>query len=203
MIHIKHTHHNTTFGYIYMNDASSDRHIEIIKEIYPEHQWLHATQRHTNLIINTKEVQPDTIADGLWTDQTQHGLLIKTADCLPLLISTSNTLYALHAGWQGIRDGIVDHCINMIGSQPFTAWIGPHHRSYTRAVSDTTVPESYKTEIKGTECFINLATLVKNKLPNDSHVIDWGTCTYTDHTLPSYRRTQTKVSMYNYICRSL
>lgn len=52
--------------------------------------------------------QPGTIeGDGLGTELRGHGLVIKTADCQPILVAHSSGKYvaALHAGWRGNRIG--------------------------------------------------------------------------------------------------
>lgn len=46
---------------------------------------------------------PTLQGDGLCTDRTGHGLVIKTADCQAILLTDTNGRYvgALHCGWRG------------------------------------------------------------------------------------------------------
>ena len=49
--------------------------------------------------------------DGLWTDEPGRGLMLLTADCLPIAIARTSgapAVAALHAGWRGLLAGIVE-----------------------------------------------------------------------------------------------
>jgi copper oxidase (laccase) domain-containing protein len=63
------------------------------------------------------------VADGHWTTQKNMALVIKSADCLPIL-ALGHGVLALHSGWRGTAANIVRE-----GCQNFSArewWIGPH-----------------------------------------------------------------------------
>lgn len=51
------------------------------------------------------EAQPTADGDGLATSRPGLGLLIKTADCQPVLLAhrSGRHIAALHAGWRGNR----------------------------------------------------------------------------------------------------
>lgn len=53
-------------------------------------------------------------ADALFTDRPDIWLAVSTADCLPVLISTPEAVAAIHAGWRGLRQGIVSHTIEKL-----------------------------------------------------------------------------------------
>jgi purine-nucleoside/S-methyl-5'-thioadenosine phosphorylase / adenosine deaminase len=48
--------------------------------------------------------------DGLWTDEPGQGLMLVTADCLPIALARTDgsRLVALHAGWRGLLAGIAE-----------------------------------------------------------------------------------------------
>lgn len=82
-------------------------------EAYPV---IYSHQIHSTDVIN---VTPDTVSadpdtrecDGYVTDCRGIGLLVKSADCLPILFSgekedTSPVIAATHAGWKGTVGGI-------------------------------------------------------------------------------------------------
>lgn len=94
--------------------------------------WL--DQRHTTKLIELTEdttlstpVPP--IADASWTTQKEAVSLVMTADCLPLLVTnkTGSLVSAIHAGWKGLADGIVEKSINRLPEMPenLLVWIGP------------------------------------------------------------------------------
>lgn len=84
-------------------------------------------QKHTSKII--KAPTNSQICDGTFTDQPHLGLCIRTADCLPLLASSGEAIYALHCGRRGLLNGIIknlkDHH-RPTASTPWSFFIGPH-----------------------------------------------------------------------------
>ena len=65
---------------------------------------VHGTHIVTNPDI-LKEEAPPAEADGLCTDEAGKALLIKTADCQPILFAERSGKYimAIHSGWRGNR----------------------------------------------------------------------------------------------------
>ena len=68
-------------------------------------------------------------ADGSWTDQTLLPCTVLTADCLPVLFCDrgGSRVAAVHAGWRGLRAGILARAVRAMGRPPeqLLAWIGP------------------------------------------------------------------------------
>lgn len=64
--------------------------------------------------------------DGLVTQQKGHALMMMTADCLPIVLGNQagTEIANLHAGWKGLAQGIVEHTIDKMQSQPSWAWLG-------------------------------------------------------------------------------
>ena len=60
--------------------------------------------------LATNENRPD--ADGIYTT-TGNAVAVKTADCLPLLIASSTSKFAMavHAGWRGLTSGILRNAL--------------------------------------------------------------------------------------------
>jgi len=70
-------------------------------------------------------------ADGLVTSARGVGLLIRVADCLPVLLADpeAGVIGAAHAGRVGLLDGVLPATIaamRRLGARHVTAWIGPH-----------------------------------------------------------------------------
>ena len=66
--------------------------------------------------------------DGLWTDEPHVPLLAMSADCLPIVITRSESpraIAVLHAGWRGLSEGVVPAGVQALGNGPFAAVIGP------------------------------------------------------------------------------
>jgi YfiH family protein len=77
-------------------------------------------------------VTPGTLferCDGLWTDEPGQGMMLLTADCLPVAIARVNgarpALAILHVGWRGLLAGIVAAGVDALGGRRLAAAIGP------------------------------------------------------------------------------
>jgi YfiH family protein len=67
--------------------------------------------------------------DGWWSDEPGQGMMLVTADCLPVAIARQNgdrpALAVLHVGWRGLLGGIVENGVTALGGGVLTAAIGP------------------------------------------------------------------------------
>ncbi len=67
--------------------------------------------------------------DGLWSDEPGVGMLLVTADCLPLAVAREPgrepALAVLHAGRRGLLAGIAGAGVAALGGGPLAAVIGP------------------------------------------------------------------------------
>ncbi|CAM2010890.1 polyphenol oxidase family protein [Acanthopleuribacter pedis] len=84
------------------------------------------TQVHGALVLDdphyTSNQNP---ADGLVTDLADTALVVKTADCLPVLASDGTRLVALHAGWRGLKAGIIKSLADWLDPRSAFVFIGP------------------------------------------------------------------------------
>jgi polyphenol oxidase len=72
--------------------------------------------------------RPFERCDGLWTDEPGRGLMVLTADCLPVALARANgtpALAVLHVGWRGLLAGIVAAGAQALGGGRLVAAIGP------------------------------------------------------------------------------
>lgn len=102
-----------------------------------EPAWLH--QCHgTDICCVGKQPAVDTITadqagrqpfDGALTREPGVVLAIMTADCLPVVLADRDgeAVAALHAGWRGLADGILDRAIGALAlpEERLSAWLGP------------------------------------------------------------------------------
>ncbi len=67
--------------------------------------------------------------DGFWSDEPGQGMMLVTADCLPVALARSNgdrpALAVLHVGWRGLLEGVVENGAAALGGEPLAAAIGP------------------------------------------------------------------------------
>jgi len=69
--------------------------------------------------------------DALVTDRAGLVLMVRVADCVPVLLADAGAgvIGAAHAGRQGLASGVVTGCVEemrLLGAGQIEAWIGPH-----------------------------------------------------------------------------
>jgi len=93
-----------------------------------EPYWLRQT--HSTQVLDVPfEFRPGIEADASFTQQSQKVCVVLTADCLPLLIvnDEATEVAAIHAGWRGLKDGIITKTISRMQSKPtsLNVYLGP------------------------------------------------------------------------------
>jgi polyphenol oxidase len=67
--------------------------------------------------------------DGWWSDEPGQGMMLVTADCLPVAIARRDgdrpALAVLHVGWRGLLAGIVANGVSALGGGRLAAAVGP------------------------------------------------------------------------------
>ncbi len=108
----------------------------------PAQNLLYLHQVHSSDIIEAQNIvghEQPTKADALITQEKGLVLAVQTADCMPILCADSenNIIAAIHAGWRGAFDGIIQKTIEKMiekGANPqnIHGAIGPciHQKSY-------------------------------------------------------------------------
>lgn len=90
-------------------------------------RWL--SQHHSVNVINSLNWARNVPADGIYTTQHNHVCTVMTADCLPVLICDreGKQVAAVHAGWRGLADGILERAIAQFtsGNNDLLIWFGP------------------------------------------------------------------------------
>ncbi|MBA2650569.1 MAG: peptidoglycan editing factor PgeF [Legionella sp.] len=89
--------------------------------------WLEQT--HSTRCIIAEQAGNDRDADAAIAHSWQHPLVILTADCLPITLCAvvGDEIAAIHAGWRGLIDGIVENTLSKMHNhrEHIIAWIGP------------------------------------------------------------------------------
>ena len=139
-------------------------------------------------------------ADGLVTDRPDVVLMVRAADCVPVLLAdpVAGVVGAVHAGRPGLAAGVVPATVvrmRDLGAADITAWIGPHvcgacyevpaaMRDEVGAVE----PASVATTSWGTPS-LDLGAGVRAQLDRGGvRVVDVARCTRESADLYSYRR---------------
>ncbi|GCD91694.1 polyphenol oxidase family protein [Nocardioides sp. LS1] len=138
--------------------------------------------------------------DALVTATRGVGLMIRVADCVPVLLADpgAGVIGAVHAGRQGVALDVVGHAVDRMrdaGATSIVGWIGPHVCGGCYEVPDALrtevaalVPSTWAQTTWGTPS-LDLGAGVRSQLVAAGvRVTDVGRCTREDAGLHSYRR---------------
>jgi len=79
--------------------------------------------------ISTYLSEPLKQTDGMFTKSKGFALAVKTADCIPLALSSEDgsEIALLHVGWKGLCGGIIENFLTKysVERKKYNAWIGP------------------------------------------------------------------------------
>ena len=92
-----------------------------------EPAWLN--QVHGTSVVQAPLTEAEPEADACWTSAGNTACAVLTADCLPVLLTTRDSLRlaAAHAGWRGLAGGVIEAVIEAMKVEPrdLLAWLGP------------------------------------------------------------------------------
>jgi len=163
------------------------------KSISENFFWLQ--QVHGNKAISADSAFLDPIADAIYTQDPHVACAVQTADCLPLLVCsrTHHCIAAIHAGWKGLANGIIENSIGALDCAPdnLLVWLGPAIGPQAFVVGPDVVNTFTEKSRKAKAAFqdignnhwrANLYQLAKQRLNNLGIQAIYGGhyCTYTD-----------------------
>ncbi|MDO9101432.1 MAG: peptidoglycan editing factor PgeF [Candidatus Nitrotoga sp.] len=164
--------------------------------------WL--KQVHGVAVVDAAQAECWPEADACVSANVGAVCVVMTADCLPVLLCNDkgSVISAVHAGWRGLCDGVIEHTVRAMGvpSDTLMAWLGPAIGVQAFEVGDEVRAEFVAKDPRATAAFVpgasgkwladiyQLAGLRLNAL-GITRVYGGGLCTYTDSTnFFSYRR---------------
>ncbi|HJR38841.1 MAG TPA: polyphenol oxidase family protein [Nocardioidaceae bacterium] len=140
------------------------------------------------------------VADGMVTVEPGVVLMVRAADCVPVLLADPDrgVVGAAHAGRPGMVAGIIPSTVarmRQLGAERIVGWLGPHVCGACYEVPEqmrtevaAVVPESYAETSWGTPS-VDIGAGVRAQLKaQDVEVVDASRCTVEDDDLFSYRR---------------
>jgi len=175
--------------------------------------WLN--QVHSNRVVDAAGVRSvaGMDADGSYTIEADQVCAVMTADCLPLLICNrqGTAVAAVHAGWRGLLNGIIEQAVNKVLSAVqcqsedllvyLGAAIGPEkfevgedvRRAFLQRASDKKKSQYCFTAIDSlpSKYLADIYQLARIRLQQQGveNISGGNYCTYTDqNTFFSYRR---------------
>ncbi len=175
------------------------------------HKLCSLHQTHSDIAVEAF-CDEELKGDAHFSDRPGEGLLIKTADCIPLLMSDAQNGYAfaIHAGWRGVAQKILESSLDTFFSSHlfeapprWTAYIGPHIHHQSFEVGTDVANEilnsikdqdriAYQTPhpTEKNKVFVDLNKVMRRQLLENSitNIEDVTVDTFTNPEFASYRR---------------
>lgn len=168
-----------------------------------EPYWLN--QIHSDKVVAAKTQSDYSPADASYTTQANIVCAVLTADCLPILLCSKqgNLVAAIHAGWKGILNGIIEATIKTLPILPadLIVWFGPAIGPQAFEVGNDVREQFISADAKAQAAFAaitankwlgNIYLLGKQRLNNCGITSIYGGefCTYSDpKNFFSFRRS--------------
>jgi YfiH family protein len=198
-------------GQLMMGFGNKNLTLESLKAHYPDLQFATLNQVHSATVFEVNEASMDRKSgDGHISIKKDLALVLKTADCLPVLFYDSMHTFvaACHAGWRGLVAGViektVEKCKTHSDLDKLRVVIGPGIKKENYEVSGDVASQITEKQIAATEKRhidlpeIAIRKLVAAGIDRRGIIVD-PRDTFTDSDLPSHRENQTKKRMLSWI----
>lgn len=150
--------------------AQVDENRSNLKSMLPsDPAWL--TQVHGTHIIDAEKYTGLVEADASFTKKAGIVCAVQTADCLPVLLCDleGTVVAAVHAGWRGLCDGIIEQAIlamRGIGAGEISAWLGPAIGPQQFEVGGDVLAQFVLHDAKAVEAFTAISDMPNQYLAN-------------------------------------
>ncbi len=178
--------------------------------------WLEQVHGKDAVLAARYETPPR--ADGVVSRSAGHICVLRTADCLPVLLCAEDgrEVAAAHAGWRGLAAGVVESTIALMDYAPqrLLAWLGPGISQAAFEVGDE-VRSAFVEQDAGDAWFFeandrgrwqaDLYALARRRLTSlgVTQISGGGFCTYGDAArFHSYRRDPACGRMVSFVALS-
>ena len=161
-----------------------------------------------NFIYGNKQIYKST--DALITSNRDIALQVKVADCMPIFIFDKKSSFfgAIHAGWRGLANGIIENSIELLKEKDFNlrnikVFIGPSISKRNFEIQNDVMEyfDSKFSIVKDGKIFLSLQEVAIDKFASYGilDILNTNECTYDNLNYHSYRRDKTDKRMKGWI----
>lgn len=179
-------------------EARTENLRRVLADFAPDAALADLRQVHGREVVTADGPVERVPGDGLVTTRTDVVLMVRAADCVPVLLSGGTAVGAAHAGRVGVTAGVVPATVERmreLGATDVVAWIGPHVCGGCYEVPQemqeevgSVEPTTVATTTWGTPS-LALGAGVRAQLERlDVEVVDVSRCTVESPDLYSHRR---------------
>ena len=165
---------------------------KVLKNIKSSVNFAGMKQTHSSdvKIINSKGIYN---SDGIETNTQDLPLVVRVADCIPILMQSNNLISAVHAGWRGINSSIFEKSLKNHNFKSLKISIGPHAKECCYEVKGDLKQlfPSSTIELNG-RFYLNLRKRIEEFCVKENIELEVSNqCTICDDNYYSYRKTST------------
>jgi YfiH family protein len=140
-------------------------------------------------------------SDGIYTEKPKLGLVVQTADCMPILLIDKKRIGAIHSGWRGLKNNIVEKAIKKFDVNQLSISIGPHAQSCCYEIKED-VKKYFNdyTEVRDDMFFLNMSQVLKDLSEEQGFQLEISSiCTICNSSYNSYRENKTSKRQFGVI----
>ena len=157
-------------------------------------------QTHSNVVFFVKSPRVYD-SDGIYTEKPKLGLVVQTADCMPILLNDKKRVGAIHSGWRGLKNNIVEKAIKKFDVNQLSISIGPHAQSCCYEIKED-VKKYFNdyTEVRDDMFFLNMSQVLKDLSEEKGFQLEISSiCTICNSSYNSYRENKTSKRQFGVI----
>jgi YfiH family protein len=157
-------------------------------------------QTHSDVVTFVKSPRVYE-SDGIYTEKPKLGLVVQTADCMPILLNDKKRIGAIHSGWRGLKNNIVEKAIKKFNVNQLSISIGPHAQSCCYEIKED-VKKYFNdyTEVRDDMFFLNMSQVLKDLSEEKGFQLEISSiCTICNSSYNSYRENKTSKRQFGFI----
>ena len=157
-------------------------------------------QTHSDVVTFVKSPRVYE-SDGIYTEKPKLGLVVQTADCMPILLNDKKRIGAIHSGWRGLKNNIVEKAIKKFDVNQLSISIGPHAQSCCYEIKED-VKKYFNdyTEVRDDMFFLNMSQVLKDLSEEQGFQLEISSiCTICNSSYNSYRENKTSKRQFGFI----
>jgi len=157
-------------------------------------------QTHSDVVTFVKSPRVYD-SDGIYTEKPKLGLVVQTADCMPILLNDKKRIGAIHSGWRGLKNNIVEKAIKKFNVNQLSISIGPHAQSCCYEIKED-VKKYFNdyTEVRDDMFFLNMSQVLKDLSEEKGFQLEISSiCTICNSSYNSYRENKTSKRQFGFI----
>lgn len=177
----------------------------VLKRWEEDKDVLTLKQVHSSKVYVLNSFTDGLEGDAIITQKRGLKIGVRSADCVPLAFLGEKTVAVVHAGWRGLRDGIVESTVEKLSKleplDSFLAFVGPSAKACCYEVGEEFKDHFSCLHFKNKSFYMDTQeeAILRLKKSGIKHLFIYKVCTICHHSLPSHRRNRTQERLLTYV----